>query len=444
MTTNGQLLAQQANRESNARTYPRHLPIALDSASGMIVTDVSGEEYLDCLSGAGSMALGHNHPVVTEAIERALGNDRPLHTLDLTTPIKERFVDTLFESLPTAFARHAKIQFCSPAGTDAIEAALKLVKAATGNEVVYGFQGGYHGMTAGALGLMGDESVRAGIPGLRSNGQQLPFPYSYRSPFGDDGDHTTASGYVERLLDDPNAGLDAPAGLLTEIVQGEGGVIPAPDQWVREIRRITREREIPLIVDEVQTGLGRTGALYAFEHAGITPDVVVLSKAIGGGLPLSAVVYHERLDSWAPGAHAGTFRGGQLAMAAGQATIDYVMENDLASHADRMGARLLDHLARISTAYPTIGDCRGRGLMLGVEIVDPDVETDGPRPAAPELAASIQQGCLERGLIVERGGRHSATVRFLPPLIVTADQIDEVAEIFESAVEAAAFGGASP
>lgn len=439
MTGDDALLSQQARRESNARTYPRHIPIAIESATGLTVTDTDGNSYLDCLAGAGSLALGHNHPVVIDAIERALENDRPHHTLDLTTPIKERFVDALFESLPDRFSSSAKIQFCSPAGTDAVEAALKLVKTATGNRDVLAFQGGYHGMTNGALSLMGDVDVKSGVGGLMPGVHHLPYPYDYRSPFGAEDGHETASRYVEHLLDDPNGGVVDPAGMVTELVQGEGGVVPAPDAWTREIRRITRERDIPLVVDEIQTGLGRTGELYAFEHAGITPDVVTLSKAIGGGLPLSVVVYDERLDVWEPGAHAGTFRGNQLAMAAGRATIEYVLDNGLDDHATRMGTRLENRLERTDDAFDVVGDVRGRGLMLGVEIVDPAASGETPpHPEYPELAERIQTACLDRGLIVELGGRRSSTVRFLPPLTVSKAQIDEIASIFHEAVVTAA------
>lgn len=437
MDRNEEYVAQQASRESNARTYPRHLPIAIQEAHGVEVTDVEGNVYLDCLAGAGTLALGHNHPVAVDAMQRALENDRALHTLDLTTPIKEQFIDTLFDSLPDEFAESAKIQFCSPAGTDAVEAALKLVKGATGNRDMLAFQGGYHGMTNGALSLMGDVETKEGVPGLMSGVHHLPYPYEYRSPFGDSGGHETASQYIERLLDDPNSGVVDPAGMIVELVQGEGGVIPAPDEWTEEIRRITRERDIPLIVDEIQTGLGRTGERYSFEHADITPDVVTLSKAIGGGLPLAVVLYDERLDVWEPGAHAGTFRGNQLAMAAGKATIEYILEHDLASHADEMGARLEDHLARTDAQFDVVGDVRGRGLMLGVEIVDPTGESDGSHPPHPDLAERIQAECLDRGLIIELGGRETSTARFLPPLIVSKTQIDTIGEVFHESVAAA-------
>lgn len=437
---NDAILDQQAERESNARTYPRHLPLAIREAQGVTVTDMDGNEYYDCLAGAGTLALGHNHPKVVAAMEDALAADRPIHTLDISTPAKERFVDSLFESLPDSFADSAKVQFCSPAGTDAVEAALKLVKTATGNRSVLGFQGAYHGMTNGALSLMGDTDAKESIPGLMNDVHHLPYPAGYRSPFDVDGEagHELASDYVENVLADPESGITEPAGMILEPVQGEAGAVPAPDAWLQEMRRITRERDIPLILDEIQAGLGRTGELYAFEHADITPDVVTLSKAVGGGLPLAVVVYDESLDVWEPGAHAGTFRGNQLAMAAGEATIDHVLENDLDEHAAEVGDRLRDRLETVAKRFEAVGDVRGRGLMLGVEFVDAaaDWAGAGPHPPAGDFAGAVQAECFDRGLIVELGGRESATARFLPPLVISKAQVDEVATIFEEAVEA--------
>lgn len=230
--------------------------------------------------------------------------------------------------------------------------------------------------------------------------------------------------------------------MILKVVQGEGGVIPAPDAWLREIRRITHERAIPLIVDEVQTGLGRTGRLYAFEHAGISPDVVVLSKAIGGGLPLSVVVYDAILDRWAPGAHAGTFRGNQMAMAAGIATLRFIRENRLDEHAREWGEQLLAYLGDIQRESRSIGDVRGRGLMLSVEVVDRDLpaERQGCYAPSPAMARRIQAESLRRGLIVVLGGRQGSVVRFLPPLIVSHEQITQIAAIFREAVKTAEDG----
>ncbi len=194
-----------------------------------------------------------------------------------------------------------------------------------------------------------------------------------------------------------------------------------------------------LIVDEIQSGFGRTGKMFAFEHAGIIPDVVVMSKAIGGSLPLAVVVYRDWLDTWLPGAHAGTFRGNQMAMAAGSAVMRYLKTHDVAGHAAAMGERLGEHLRILQRDFAYLGDIRGRGLMLGVELVDPNGSLDiqGHPPVHRQLAPLVQRECLKRGLILELGGRHGCVVRFLPPLVITAAEVDRVAEIFGRALAAA-------
>lgn len=465
------ILRRQSARESAARTYARALPIVPVRARGLTIEGADGRRYLDCLSGAGTLALGHNHPVVLEAIRRVLDSGAPLHVLDLATPVKDAFITELFRTLPPGLADHARVQFCGPAGTDAVEAALKLVRAATGRTGVLAFTGAYHGMTAGSLEASGSASdVRVA---------RLPYPQDYRCPFGVGGEHGAelAARWTESLLDDPKSGVRRPAGMILEPVQGEGGVIPAPDAWMRRMRRITAERSIPLIADEVQTGVGRTGAFWAVEHSGVVPDVMVLSKAIGGSLPLAVVVYRDTLDVWRPGAHAGTFRGNQLAMAAGTATLAYVRENGLAERAATLGDRMLGQLRRLAQDFPCMGDVRGRGLMIGVELVDPEGENgngdlgapqvavgavdesgasaDGARgrdatvrltpasapghapfPAAPALAAAVRRECLRRGLIVELGGRHASVVRLLPPLTITDEQAAAVLDRLADAIAA--------
>jgi diaminobutyrate-2-oxoglutarate transaminase len=436
--SNKELLDQQERRESNARSYPRRIPLAISEAEGIYVTDMEGNKYLDCLAGAGTLALGHNHPAVIDAMEQVIRDKRPLHTLDITTPVKEEFVNELFSSLPGGFRDRAKIQFCGPTGGDAIEAALKLVKTATGRQSILTFQGGYHGATHGTMAISGNLGPKKNVQGLIPDTHFLPYPYTYRCPFGIGGEesHHISSQYIENLLDDPESGILPPAAMIFETVQGEGGSIPAPIEWIKEMRRITSERGIPLIIDEVQTGIGRTGELFSFEHAGIVPDVFVLSKAIGGSLPLSVVIYDRDLDAWEPGAHIGTFRGNQMAMAAGTATLKFIKENHLVAHAGEMGERLLQCLQELQQEFPEIGDVRGRGLMVGVEIIDPTKphSGSGSQPANPDVASGIQRECFKRGLILEVGGRHGAVVRFLPPLIITGEQVDEVVSIFREAL----------
>ena len=427
------ILRRQSLRESAARTYARSLPIVPVRARGLTIEGADGRRYLDCLSGAGTLALGHNHPVVLEAIRAVLDSGAPLHTLDLATPVKDAFTTELFATLPPELAENGRIQFCGPAGTDAVEAAFTLVRTATGREGLMAFSGAYHGMTEGALAASGGARTTAVT--------RLPYPSDYRCPFrigGERGAELSAR-WTESLLDDQKSGVPRPAGMILEPVQGEGGVIPAPDDWLRRMREVTAARGIPLILDEVQTGVGRTGTFWAMEHSGIVPDVLVLSKAIGGSLPLAVIVYRAELDTWQPGAHAGTFRGNQLAMAAGRATLSHVRENGLDRRAGELGARMLARLTQLAAAHDCIGDVRGRGLMLGVELVDRDADADatGARPADPALAVAVQSACLDRGLIVELGGRQSTVVRLLPPLTITDEQADAILDRLTDAIAAA-------
>lgn len=437
----GHVLHRLAVRESSARTYARALPIVPLSAQGMWVRCDDGRTYLDCLSGAGTLALGHNHPVVVEAIRKVLDGGAPLHVLDIATVDKDEFTTSLFESLPEQLARHGRIHFCGPAGTDAVEAALKLVQTATGHRGLLTFTGAYHGMTTGALAVSGNVGPRSATGIVAAEVTRLPFPYPYRCPFGLGGSAsaTVASSYVERLLDDPNGGVGPSAGMIVETVQGEGGVVPAPAAWLRRMRAITAERNIPLVVDEVQTGVGRTGTMWGVEDSDVTPDVMILSKAIGGSLPLAVIVYTEALDVWLPGAHTGTFRGNTLAMAAGAATLRFVRAEQLAQRARDLGRRLLGELEAMAREHPSIGQVRGRGLMLGLELVDgcADVDSCGARPAAPALAAAVRRQCLRNGLIVELGGRHDSVVRLLPPLTMSDAEAGQVLDRLAAALTAA-------
>ncbi len=435
---NADYAARQDARESNARTYARKLRLAIVKAQGVRVTDADGRSYYDCLGAAGTLVLGHNHPQVSAAVRQAIDDGIAWQTLDLATPAKDAFTQALFDSLPVTFADRARIQFCSPSGSDAIEAALKLTRTATGRAGVLAFAGGYHGMTQGALALMGNLGPKQ-LPGLLPGAQFLPYPYAYRCPFETGGAHTArlSAAALRTLLADAESGV-LPAAAVLELVQGEGGVIPAPDAWVRELRQTLTAHAVPMVVDEVQSGWGRTGRLYAFEHAGIEPDVLVLSKAIGGGLPLAVIVYDQALDVWKPGSHAGTFRGNQLAMVAGLATLKVLREQRIPQHAARMGERLRGHLDALAKELPCIGEVRGRGLMLGVELVAAGGPVDalGHALPAPALARRVQQECLARGLIIEMGGRQGSVARFLSPLIVTADDVDAIASIFADALRA--------
>ncbi|MGH9212044.1 MAG: diaminobutyrate--2-oxoglutarate transaminase family protein [Acidimicrobiales bacterium] len=443
------VLVRQQHRESAARTYPRRIPLVLVAGRGVVVRDSRGDHYIDCLAGAGALALGHSHQVVVAAIKRALRDELPLATLDLATPTKDAFVEQLFSVLPPGLADGC-IQFCGPSGADAVEAAVKLAKTTTGRTGVVAFGGGYHGMTHATLALTGARDPKLPLGPLAADVHHLPFPASYRCPFGSppDPDARASAELCGRTLDwalrDDHSGITPPAALVLEPVQGEGGVHPAPERFARAVRAGSRAAGAVLVADEVQTGLGRTGTLWASTPLGLDPDVLVLSKAIGGGLPLAVIVYRRELDVWSPGAHAGTFRGNQLAMATGAATIHHVVAEGLDQHAATMGARLIEGLRVASAGVELVGEVRGRGLMVGVELVDPDQPgaTGVPSPNG-QAAAALQRAVLERGVIVELGGRGDAVVRFLPPLIIGPREIDQVVETYGSALRAVATAGPS-
>ena len=438
MMTNKYFTDRQSDFESSARSYPRKFPFALRKAKGSWVEDVEGNRYLDFLCGAGTLALGHNDDEVNRAMMDLIASDAPLHTLDLTTPVKDRFVQTILDNLPGHLAQDAKIQFCSPSGTDATDAAIKLCKTATGRSTVIAFSGGYHGMGHGALALTGNLNAKNHVANLMPGVQFMPYPYSYRCPFGIGGDAgvDACCAYFERMLKDPESGVTRPAAVIIEPIQGEGGVIPAPAKFLQTVRRVTLELDIPMICDEIQCGMGRSGRLFAFEHAGIVPDVILASKAIGGSQPMAVVIYDRKLDKWTAGAHAGTFRGNQLAMAAGTVVLQRVTRKEFLDDVTRKGGYIKNALLRLQKEVSIIGDVRGMGLMLGVEFVDPTGDRDimgHPQPSG-EIAARVQHMCFENRLVMEKGGRNGSVMRCLCALNVTDEEIDTMLSIFSKVV----------
>lgn len=438
-TSNSYYVSRQEETESNARSYPRKFPFALKKAKGLWIEDVEGNKYLDFLCGAGTLALGHNDPEINQAMIDLISEDAPLHTLDLTTPVKDEFVHMLLSLLPGELKNNAKIQFCSPSGTDATDAALKLCKTATGRSEIIAFSGGYHGMGHGALALTGNLNAKNKVHGLMPGVHFMPYPYSYRCPFGLGGDAgvKTACAYFERLLKDPESGITKPAAVILEPIQGEGGVIPAPVEFLQTVRRVTQELDIPMIVDEIQCGIGRSGTFFAFEEAHIVPDVILASKAIGGSQPMAVVIYNKKLDLWTAGAHAGTFRGNQLAMKAGLVVMNRVSKPEFLAEVKEKGEYLKNKLLELKAKHPIIGDIRGRGLMLGCEFVDPTGKPDaiGSFPASGEIAAAVQKKCFENKLIMEKGGRFGSVMRCLCALTVTKEEIDTMLSIFEKSIK---------
>ncbi|GII64063.1 diaminobutyrate--2-oxoglutarate aminotransferase [Sphaerisporangium krabiense] len=426
-----ELLARQDRRESNARTYPRRLPIAVAEASGSFLRDVDGNVFIDFLTGAGVLSLGHNHPELVRTVTAQLA--RLTHGLDFPTPAKDAFTEAQLSMLPAPLRDRMKLHFCGPTGGDAVDAALKLCKTATGRGGVVAFQGAFHGSGHAAMAVSGlvrqKAPVADGVPGVHF------FPYSYcaRCPLdlAPRTCDTNCAAYLEHSLRDGNGGVGRPAAVIMEMVQGEGGAVPARPEFVRRVRALTRELDIPLIVDEVQTGGGRTGTWFAFERYDIEPDVIVASKALSGiGVPVAVILYDRRLDVWEPGAHIGTFRGNQLAFAAGAEAVRIIRRDDVLGNVRRRGEQVAGLLAPLAEKNPWVREARGAGLMWGVELAD-------PRDGSPATGAArrVQASALRRGLVIEVGGRDDCVIRILPPLNVTADVVDTACSILIGAIE---------
>jgi len=409
--------------------YPRHIPIAVEEASGSFVRDVDGNVFIDFLAGAGVLSLGHNHPDLVRAVIDQLG--RFSHGLDLPSPAKDAFTEAQLSMLPAGMRERTRVHFCGPTGANAVDAAIKLCKTATGRGDVVSFQGGFHGTSHLGMAVTGlvanKRPVANGVPGVHF----FPFSNCSACPLGlaRDSCSTNCIGFLERSLRDPNGGVPLPAAVIVEMVQGEGGVVPADLDFVRRLRELTRELDVPLVVDEVQTGCGRTGTWFAFEQYGIEPDVIVASKALSGiGQPVAIILYDERLDVWAPGAHTGTFRGNQLAFAAGAEAVRVMERDDVLGNVRQRAAQIERRLGALR-GNRWVREVRGRGLMWGIELVDE------PGSPAGELAGRVQAQALREGLIVELGGRDDVVVRLLPPLNVTAEVVDMACAILLDVIE---------
>src|SRR5438105_10026403 len=354
-----QLLERKKRSELGFRAYRRGLPIAIRRGTGSYIEDLDGNVFVDFLAGAGALPLGHSHVELVEVIARQL----PLltHGLDFPTQIRDDFISAQLSMLPENMRASTRIEFCGPSGADAVDAALKLCKTATGRSDIIAFQGAFHGCSHAAMTATSQVAQKEHVAGRVPDVHFFPYPYPLRCSLG----AGPASGqrcleYLERSLRDPLGGIPPPAAVIVEIVQGEGGVIPAPTDFVEGLRRVTRELEIPLIVDEVQTGGGRTGTWFAFEQHGIEPDVIVASKAIGGmGMPVAIVLHDESLDAFAPGAHTGTFRGNQLAFAAGAAAARIIRRDGILDHVREIGAYALGVLEELARRYDIVGEARG-------------------------------------------------------------------------------------
>ncbi|SEP94844.1 aspartate aminotransferase family protein [Lentzea albida] len=403
--------------ESEVRLYCRKFPAVFTTATGSTLVTESGDEYLDFFCGAGALNYGHNEPSVVARMLDYLTGGGVLHGLDMHTSAKRLFLERLRDVVLRPRGLDHRVQFCGPTGTDAVEAALKLARNATGRQGVIAFSGAFHGMSHGSLTVTGSRAAR------RAGG--APLAHATFLPYEDGPAGTVDSiALLTAVLDDPSSGVDLPAAVIVESLQMDGGVYPASAEWLRALRDVTAARGILLVCDEIQAGCGRTGDFFGFEHAGIVPDVITLSKSLGGaGMPISVVLLRPELDVWQPGEHTGTFRGNQLAFVAGAAALDLWERDDFHALRAAGAERMTRFRAEVVARDPRLL-ARGRGMVVGIDTGD------------ATRASALQRHCFDNGLVLETCGRSNEVVKVTPALTVTAADLDRGLAVVLDAVEA--------
>lgn len=431
MSTFTHLMTTITNHESNVRSYCRSFPTSFTTASGATLRDIRGRRYLDFLSGAGTLNYGHNNPHFKDRLVEYIANDGIVHGLDMATTAKERFLETFVERVLKIRGLDYKVQFTGPTGTNAVEAALKIARKVTGRSNIVAFTNAFHGVTLGAVAVTGGSLYR-NASGMPSTGSSF-LPYD--GYLGPDVDTTQ---YLERVLTDGSSGVDHPAAVIVETVQGEGGVNVARRQWLQALEAVCRRNGVLLIVDDIQAGCGRTGPFFSFEDAGISPDFVTLSKSLSGyGLPMSVLLLRPELDRWEPGEHNGTFRGHNLAFVTATAALDaYWRDTQLSDEVARKGAVVAARLGVMARqAPPGHASVRGRGMLQGLDC------------GRGEVAARACTTAFERGLVIERSGADGHVIKCLCPLTISDAELTEGLDILEASVaeawthEPAAAGG---
>ncbi|AJP71253.1 diaminobutyrate--2-oxoglutarate transaminase [Sphingomonas hengshuiensis] len=405
-------------RESIVRSYSRAIPRQFNRARGVWMHDSNGGKYLDFLSGCSTLNYGHNHPVLKQALLDYIAGDGITHGLDLHTDAKADFLTALEDVVLRPRGLDYRAMFTGPTGTNAVEAAIKLARKVTGREMVIAFTNGFHGMTLGALACTGNAGKRSGAGVPLSHVAHEPYDGYY-------GPDVDTAALLEQRLADPSSGLDAPAAILVETVQGEGGLNAASPEWLRRVAKIAKAHGALLIVDDIQAGCGRTGGFFSFEGMGFTPDIVTLAKSLSGmGLPFALTLFRPELDIWSPGEHNGTFRGNNHAFVTATAALRHFWSGrEFAADITRRGRLLERRLDRIAAEHGLA--TRGRGMMRGINV------------GSGEIASAITGACFEQGLIIETSGPHDEIVKVLAPLVIDDAVLGAGLDILERSVRAA-------
>jgi 4-aminobutyrate aminotransferase len=422
--------------------WARYSTVVAERAEGAYIYDVDGNRYLDFTCGIGVANTGHCHPKVVEAAREQAG--KFIHAQ--ANIVYHQPMIRLVEELLTVVPENLGALFFSNSGAEAVEASFKLARQATGRTNLIVFQGGFHGRTVGTMSLTTSKTIyRVRYQPLMAGVFVAPYAYCYTCPLGD---WTEREGLVPAFPGGENCGLwclkqvrhllvtqtapEETAAMIVEPVLGEGGYVVPPPEFIRGLREICDEHGILLVIDEVQSGFGRTGKFFAIEHFGVAPDIMIMAKGLASGFPLSGIAARrELMDKWIVGSHGGTYGGNAVSCAAAAATIQVIKEEGLTENSARMGEFLRERLRELQEPYPVIGDVRGLGLMVATEFTTPDGEPDKATTKA------VQASCLENKLMLLTCGSYDNVIRWIPPLIVTEEQIEEALEIFERAVQGA-------
>lgn len=405
--------------ESEVRSYIRSFPTVFTKAKGYRLWDEAGKEYIDFFAGAGSLNYGHNHPVLKQKVMEYMLEDGVVHSLDMATKAKAEFLKRFDKVILKPRGMDYKIMFPGPTGTNSVEAALKIARKTTGRDTIMCFTNAFHGMTIGSLSITGNAMKREGAGVGLHNSVFMP----YDGYFGED---VNTVDYIEAMLQDNGSGVDKPAAIIFETVQGEGGINVSSFTWMRRIEELCRRHEILLIVDDVQMGCGRTGTFFSFEKAGIKPDIICMSKSIGGfGLPFAITLLRPELDIWKPGEHNGTFRGNNLSFVAAAEALNFWADTKLTEKIERQAEQIRAVLETVAKACPQLkGSVRGRGFIQGIAF------------AVEGAADQISAEAFQRGLIMETSGVESQVLKVMPPLTIDDQGLNEGLELLRHSVKA--------
>jgi len=393
-------------RESEARSYCRSFETVFTKAKGAEMTAADGTTYIDFLAGCSSLNYGHNDPDMKEALVDHIAGDGIAHGLDMYTQEKARFLKAYEENILAPRGMDYKVMMTGPTGTNAVEAAMKLARKVTGRRNIVAFTNGFHGMTMGALSLTGNAGKRAGAGcGSLCGVTRMPFDGAF-------GDEMDTLRQMEMMFDNPSSGVDAPAAFIFEPVQGEGGLNAASDEWMQGVARLAKKLGALLIVDDIQSGCGRTGTYFAFESAGIEPDMVTQAKSLSGfGLPFAALLIKREHDIWKPAEHNGTFRGNTHAFVTGRVALEKFWADDtFQNEVQHKAAILTAGLQAIADVVPG-ARLKGRGMMQGVDV------------GSGDLAGDICARAFQNGLIIETSGADDEVVKVLAPLTIPEETL---------------------